>query len=144
MLLIQREHNLAFGSMEVKIPVGARVHGLHCLSTDETFIKVYDVDEANINDQNVANGFFVPSLQPITLTDYQAQELEGYRMCEGEVVCDSSGTPLKDKYNYFETNAIYEQTIKGETGKGTEFLQVSQTDANGALISISNFIKVGK
>ena len=143
MLYIQREHDIDTSDTEMKFTAGTIVDVLHCLTTDESFIRIYDAIEGNIADGN--GGFFIPQLSPITLSDYQAQLLKGIRQCDGYTIVDSSGNNVEDEYNFVQMKPVADLVIKGATGKAGEFLQVSKVDpVSNQLLGIANFRKIGK
>lgn len=144
MIHIQREHKTEEKDSTMKIAVGQEFEILHCLTTDESFIKIYDVELAKIDDGN--GGTFNPNLSPISQSDFLTPnvQIKGVRKCGEDVVHDASGNPIEDTYNYMVSTAKYEQTFHGKIGESSEFLQVSQTDQNGNLVGISNFRKVGR
>lgn len=147
MFYIQREDTEVYGVKGINVKKGDDIQILHCLTTDTAFLKVMEVNEANISD---GNGTWwtldATNAQPMTPADFMAQPtLFGFRICDTNTVCDSNGQPVMEQYNYVHTTATYDNEYVGEAGLATQFLFVAKIDPNtNQPVALAQFVKIGK
>lgn len=116
--------------VKLTVPAGSDVKLLHNINTDETYVCMWEGDYVDVA---VAGSVSAPSVP----NSYNLAE----QNLKGQTLVDQNG----DTYTYFEVlNSKIEYEVIYTPGLSYKMIGVTETDANGAILSISNYRQVMK